>query len=130
MSIGVTSRLVPTAVTVPVLPIPPARESTPASTIISFRRRSAGSIGAPAVHGRENSPLDDGAVPGDVRLRGQHVERLRALIAADAVRVVDAANLTLTVEAGCILQNLQGAAQVFNGRAGVQDADYHVVQTA
>ena len=28
------------------------------------------------------------------------------------------------------LDYLQGAAQVFNGRAGVQDADYHVVQTA
>lgn len=28
------------------------------------------------------------------------------------------------------LDYLQGAAQVFNGRAGVQDAEYHVVQTA
>ena len=28
------------------------------------------------------------------------------------------------------LDYLQGAAQVLNGRAGVQDADYHVVQTA
>ena len=89
MSIGVTSRLVPTAVTVPVLPIPPARESTPASTIISFRRRSAGSIGAPAVHGRENSPLDDGAVPRGVEyltqvfVEGRLVGRLD-LVAGDA----------------------------------------------
>jgi FAD/FMN-containing dehydrogenase len=29
----------------------------------------------------------------------------------NAVRAIDAANLTITVEAGCILQNLQEAAQ-------------------
>ena len=53
-----------------------------------------------------NTGLAVGSVPDDSGT--QVVLSLRRM---DAVRAIDAANLTVTVEAGCILQNLQAAAE-------------------
>ena len=54
-----------------------------------------------------NTGLAVGSVPDETGT--QVVLSLRRM---DAVRAIDPANLTITVEAGCILQNLQAAAEV------------------
>ena len=53
-----------------------------------------------------NTGLVVGSVPDD---SGQQV--VLSLLRMNAVRAIDAANLTLTVEAGCVLQNVQQAAE-------------------
>ena len=62
--------------------------------------------GATIVPQGGNTGLAVGSVPDET---GTQV--LLSLRRMDKVRAVDAANLTITVEAGCILQNLQGAAE-------------------
>ena len=68
--------------------------------------RACGAHGASIVPQGGNTGLAVGSVPDDSGT--QVVLSLRRL---DAVRAIDAANLTITVEAGCILQNLQAAAE-------------------
>ncbi len=53
-----------------------------------------------------NTGLSVGSVPD-----GSGTQVLLSLRRLDAVRAIDGANLTMTVEAGCILQNLQAAAE-------------------
>ena len=62
--------------------------------------------GAAIVPQGGNTGLAVGSVPD-----ASGTQVLLSLRRMDAVRVIDAANMTLSVEAGCILQNLQGAAQ-------------------
>ena len=62
--------------------------------------------GAAIVPQGGNTGLAVGSVPD-----ASGTQVLLSLRRMDAVRVIDAANLTLSVDAGCILQNLQGAAQ-------------------
>ena len=68
--------------------------------------RACAAHGAAIVPQGGNTGLAVGSVPD-----ASGTQVLLSLRRMDAVRVIDAANLTLTVEAGCILQNLQGAAQ-------------------
>ena len=68
--------------------------------------RACAAHGASIVPQGGNTGLAVGSVPDDSGT--QVVLSLRRL---DAVRAIDAANLTITVEAGCILQNLQAAAE-------------------
>jgi FAD/FMN-containing dehydrogenase len=67
--------------------------------------RACAAHGVSVVPQGGNTGLAVGSVPDDSG--GQVVLSLRRL---DRVRALDAANLTLTVEAGCILQNVQDAA--------------------
>ena len=68
--------------------------------------RACAAHGAAIVPQGGNTGLAVGSVPD-----ASGTQVLLSLRRMDAVRVIDAANLTLSVEAGCILQNLQGAAQ-------------------
>ena len=68
--------------------------------------RACAAHGAAIVPQGGNTGLAVGSVPD-----ASGTQVVLSLRRMDAVRVIDAANLTLTVEAGCILQNLQGAAQ-------------------
>jgi len=68
--------------------------------------RACAGHGAAIVPQGGNTGLAVGSVPD-----ASGTQVLLSLRRMDAVRVIDAANLTLSVEAGCILQNLQGAAQ-------------------
>ena len=67
--------------------------------------RACAAHGAAIVPQGGNTGLAVGSIPDE---SGTQV--LLSLRRMDAVRAIDAANLTVTVEAGCILQNLQGAA--------------------
>ena len=68
--------------------------------------RACAAHGAPIVPQGGNTGLAVGSVPDD---SGTQV--LLSLRRMDTVRAIDAANLTLTAEAGCILQNVQDAAE-------------------
>ncbi len=68
--------------------------------------RACAAHGAAIVPQGGNTGLSVGSVPDD---SGTQV--LLSLRRMDAVRAIDAANLTVTVEAGCVLQNLQVAAE-------------------
>ncbi|MBN9403920.1 MAG: FAD-binding oxidoreductase [Burkholderiales bacterium] len=79
----------------------------PASTAeVAAVVRACAAQGVAIVPQGGNTGLSVGSVP-DVSGR-QVVLSLRRM---DAVRAIDGANLTMTVEAGCILQNLQAAAE-------------------
>ena len=67
--------------------------------------RACATHGAPIVPQGGNTGLAVGSVPDE---SGTQV--LLSLRRMDQVRAIDAANLTLTAEAGCILQNVQAAA--------------------
>jgi len=68
--------------------------------------RACAAAGASLVPQGGNTGLAVGSIPDD---SGTQV--LLSLQRMNAVRALDAANLTITVEAGCILQNLQQAAE-------------------
>jgi len=68
--------------------------------------RACAEHGASLVPQGGNTGLAVGSVPDDSGT--QVVLSLRRM---DAVRAIDPANLTLTVEAGCVLQNVQSAAE-------------------
>ncbi|MFV0679528.1 FAD-binding oxidoreductase [Ottowia sp.] len=68
--------------------------------------RACTAAGASIVPQGGNTGLAVGSVPD-----GSGTQVLLSLKRLDHVRAIDTANLTFTVEAGCILQNLQAAAQ-------------------
>ena len=68
--------------------------------------RACAAHGAAIVPQGGNTGLAVGGVPD-----GSGTQVLLSLRRMDRVRAIDAANLTITAEAGCILQNLQAAAQ-------------------
>ena len=79
----------------------------PASTAeVAAVVRACAAQGASIVPQGGNTGLSVGSVPD-----GSGTQVLLSLRRMDAVRAIDGANLTLTVEAGCILQNLQAAAE-------------------
>jgi len=79
----------------------------PASTAeVAAVVRACAAHGASIVPQGGNTGLSVGSVPD-----GSGTQVLLSLRRMDAVRAIDGANLTLTVEAGCILQNLQAAAE-------------------
>lgn len=67
--------------------------------------RACGEAGAPIVPQGGNTGLVVGGVPDE---SGREV--VLSLTRMNKVRAIDAANLTMTVDAGCVLQNLQQAA--------------------
>ncbi len=67
--------------------------------------RACAAAGAPIVPQGGNTGLVVGGVPDD---SGREV--VVSLARMNRVRAIDAANLTMTVDAGCVLQNLQQAA--------------------
>jgi FAD/FMN-containing dehydrogenase len=79
----------------------------PASTAeVAAIVKACAAAGVSLVPQGGNTGLAVGSVPD---ASGQQV--VLSLQRMNAVRAVDAANLTITAEAGCILQNLQGAAE-------------------
>ena len=68
--------------------------------------KACGAAGAPLVPQGGNTGLAVGSIPDD---SGRQV--VLSLTRMNAVRQLDPNNLTFTVEAGCILQNLQAAAE-------------------
>ena len=79
----------------------------PASTAeVAAVVRACAAQGAAIVPQGGNTGLSVGSVPD-----GSGTQVVLSLRRMDAVRAIDGANLTLTVEAGCILQNLQAAAE-------------------
>ncbi len=79
----------------------------PASTAeVAAVVRACAAHDAPIVPQGGNTGLSVGSVPD-----GSSTQVVLSLRRMDAVRAVDGANLTMTVEAGCILQNLQAAAE-------------------
>ena len=68
--------------------------------------KACGAAGAPIVPQGGNTGLAVGSIPDD---SGRQV--VLSLTRMNAVRQIDPNNLTFTVEAGCILQNLQAAAE-------------------
>ena len=79
----------------------------PASTAeVAAVVRACAAHGASIVPQGGNTGLSVGSVPD-----GSGTQVLLSLRRMDAVRTIDGANLTMTVEAGAILQNLQAAAE-------------------
>ena len=68
--------------------------------------KACAAVGTPIVPQGGNTGLVVGGVPDD---SGKQI--VLSMTRMNAVRAIDPANLTITVEAGCVLQNLQTAAE-------------------